>query len=1379
MATGGRWYDEPATAETALPQKTPGRSGPPAAQLVADRYTLLRELSRGGMGVVFHARDEVSGRELALKRSFPGGRGEGFAPLFQREYRTLASIQHPRIIRVFDYGIDDGVPFYTMELLDGHDLVELVPIPWRLTCAYLRDVATSLLLLHQRRLVHRDLSPRNVRLTSDGHCKLLDFGALSPFGVPSEIAGTVPLMPPELVRGQSLDQRADLFSLGGLAYFMLAGKHAFRVKEIAELEEAWKTSPVPPSLLLRSAAAKLEEMTRVPPRLDELVLELLGVDPMARPASAAEVIDRLTSVAELADDGDALSAEHYLATHLVGREPALARLQAALEGREHREGSGVVIEGATGTGVSRLLREFTIRAQITGATVLSIGGATCQGSYSAVRTLVRTAFEAAERDARASLGDHGPIFLRAFPELSKHLPEDMRPAAPFGNPGIFRAQIQAAVTQWWLRLGARRRVVIVVDDLQAVDEPSAAALVALAIDGASSDVLVVFGRRTTDPFVAEAALRALTATTEPVSLDNLDADGMHELMRALLGDVRHAERFTNWVHGLTGGNPGRTIELVRHLVASGVIAHHEGVWSVPQELGSVELPSSLDNLQSERLLELGVLALRLAELMSLHDGPISAELCGALLGSEPREAVLSALAELVSANVLRVTGSTYYFAQELLRIAVRARLSIPEQRLLHGGIAECLLASKTADTQSRMAAGFHLVRAGDERRGADLLRETALDFVDRYDDMIAAAPALEEALRIYRSDNRKPHELLELLMPLCFAGYYVDRRLADRHARDTVLMAEALVGLSLARRLRPLLGKRFSTVLGLAWGALGFVLSRERGGIDGFMSLMRTLTMCIVFLCAKSTICLEAEETEWLAERLEPLTALGPRSAATLSYRYAMALTHVTRGHPARVVREMKAVLVDLDAPEKISNFPMEAHTSLVGGALYAIGAMQSFLDEPDALATADALERLGHRIYDLAADQLRANYYACQGDLENAALFRRKLEAHALTSGSVWQADVWAPSSQILADIATDDIIGTKRTWNELSRLSREVPSLRRYEIGARLVYLIQTGRAGEALAEFPPMFEGSPPNGFVGWSTSMGSLACVYNALGRHEEARKVCEDALALLEAGDLDYVALNLRVELQLTRALAGLGHVEEAVARLEALATRHGPNGGRVAMGMIHTALADMAIASGDTPAFERHASTVEAFYHPSKNPALVAQASRLRLRARFAGLTSDGPSPDAPGPRVTAWARALESCKDARARAAVSLALVVENTGALRGFLFANDEGKPRLLASSSEVRPSVDVVDGAANEIVRYEDERTDVMKTMLTELHATTIVTAGSQEALAPPLLFQPVVRPEGGKLCVVAVCALERGNGPLLPADWDLMQLVASYL
>ncbi len=1333
------------------------------------------------MGVVFLARDRVTEQKLALKRCLPDPRG-AFKPLFQREYYTLASISHPRIIRVYDYGLENGLPFYTMELLDGHDLAEIAPIPWRRACAYLRDVATSLLLLHQRRLVHRDLSPRNVRLTSDGHCRLFDFGALAPFGVPSEVAGTPSLMPPEVMQGLALDQRADLFSLGGLAYYMLTARHAFRAKDIAELKHAWAVAPLPPSQNAREAPATSLDAERIPEALDELILGLLQVDPLARPTSAAEVIERVTSIAALADDGEALSADNYLSSDIVGRTVELERIQAVVEEMRGTGTAGLVIEGATGSGVSRLLAELALRARLGGASVLTVDGSACQGPYSGIRSLVRKLFELSPHDARATLGEDGPVLLRAFPELGPHLP-GVAPAAAIPSPGLFRAQIQASVTEWWLRLGARRRLVIAADDVQAMDEPSAAALAALAIDGAFGKVLVAFGRRTTDPFVAEAVLRALTATIEHLSLDNLDARGMSDLVHGLLGDVRHAERFTDWLHGLTGGNPRRTIDLVRYLVTSGVVGHREGVWILPQELGTVELPPGMDRAQSERLLQLGPLSLRLAEIMSLHDGPMSLDVCAALLEGEPKEAVVRTLGELVRANVLRVGGSTYYFAQEHLRSLVRIRLPADEQRILHRRIAKCLLDGGAMDTPARMAAGFHLVHAGDERRGADLLRETALDFVNRYDDMIAAAPALEEALRIYRQQKKPPLELLELLFPLCFAGYYVDRRLADRHARPTVLMAERLLGLSLTRKLRPLLGKRVSLWIGLAWGAFGFSIAQGRRGVAAFKAVLSTLTTCVVFLSAKSTICLEADEVEWFVERLEPLTALGPRHATTLSHRYAVGLSYVTRGHAARVVREFEGVLDELRHPENIVDFPLEAHVSLRGGALYALGAMQSFLDTSDALGTAEELEHLGHRIYHMAADQIRANYYACRGDLENAAVYRRKLEAHALTNGSVWQAEVWAPSSQILADIATDDVIGTKRTWNELARHAREVPSLRRYEIGARLVYLLQTGRAEEALAEFPAMFEGSEPNGFIGWSTSMGSLAFVYNALGRYGDARRVCEETLSLLEPGDLAFVALNLRVELQLARALAGLGDVDGAVARLETLSERHGKNDGRVTMGLIETALADMAILCRDAAAFERHAGAVEALFYPTKNPALVAQASRLRLRARFAGVTSDPPSLRKSYPasaRLTSWARALEACEDDAARARVALELIVANTRARRGFWFEDEPHGPVLVASSSAEQPSPDVVDAVANEFSRYRDDRTDIAETMLTAVRATTMVTAeDAEDAAGAATVYQPLIRHDSGRLRVLAVCALERGSAPLLPPDWELMQLVASHL
>src|SRR5258708_30505932 len=105
-----------------------------------------------------------------------------------------------------------------MELLEGQDMRKAAPLPYREACRHLRDVATSLALLHARRLLHRDLSPGNVRMTTDGRCKLIDFGALAAFGTPPFIVGTPPVVPPEALAGAPLDQRSDLYELGALAY---------------------------------------------------------------------------------------------------------------------------------------------------------------------------------------------------------------------------------------------------------------------------------------------------------------------------------------------------------------------------------------------------------------------------------------------------------------------------------------------------------------------------------------------------------------------------------------------------------------------------------------------------------------------------------------------------------------------------------------------------------------------------------------------------------------------------------------------------------------------------------------------------------------------------------------------------------------------------------------------------------------------------------------------------------------------------------------------------------------------------------------------------------------------------------------------------------
>src|SRR5262249_14710656 len=152
-----------------------------------------------------------------------------FEALFEREYHTLKQLSHPSMIAVHEYGLPpSGGAYYTMELLDGGDLRERAPVPWAELCRLMFDICSSLALLHSRGLVHRDISPRNIRCTTQGTAKLIDFGALSAMGPGSgALVGTPAFIAPEMVQRSAIDGRTDLFSLGATFYYALTQRLAF------------------------------------------------------------------------------------------------------------------------------------------------------------------------------------------------------------------------------------------------------------------------------------------------------------------------------------------------------------------------------------------------------------------------------------------------------------------------------------------------------------------------------------------------------------------------------------------------------------------------------------------------------------------------------------------------------------------------------------------------------------------------------------------------------------------------------------------------------------------------------------------------------------------------------------------------------------------------------------------------------------------------------------------------------------------------------------------------------------------------------------------------------------------------------------------------
>jgi serine/threonine-protein kinase len=266
------------------------------------QYVLEQKLGEGGMGEVYRARHGMMRRPTAIKLLRGDRAGELNLLRFEREVQLTARLTHPNTITIFDYGrTDDGILYYAMELLDGANLQRIVEVggaqPANRVVRILGMVCGALTEAHDIGLIHRDIKPANIMLCAQGGerdvVKLLDFGLVKQFEVDrsvqltgaSTVLGTPQYMAPEsILAPDSADVRTDIYALGAVAYFLLAGVDVFVGNSVVELCIKHIHEP-PPSLSARGVALS--------PELEAVVLSCLAKDPAQRPQSAAELRHRL------------------------------------------------------------------------------------------------------------------------------------------------------------------------------------------------------------------------------------------------------------------------------------------------------------------------------------------------------------------------------------------------------------------------------------------------------------------------------------------------------------------------------------------------------------------------------------------------------------------------------------------------------------------------------------------------------------------------------------------------------------------------------------------------------------------------------------------------------------------------------------------------------------------------------------------------------------------------------------------------------------------------------------------------------------------------------------------------------------------------------
>ncbi|MEZ4325426.1 MAG: protein kinase [Polyangiales bacterium] len=633
---------------------------------ISKRFEVIRELGRGGMGVVLEAFDAARGLNVALKL-IPDGSAQGTLAL-KREFRVLADLQHPNLVRLLDLVVQPQGSFFTMELIDGVDFLEhcrpggdlraaphestivartLGSSGWtdgddaaqtdthgdagvtRVDDARLRRAVEQLVhglsALHAEGLVHRDLKPNNCMVSRGGRVVLLDFGLVQPVATElgsrsGRIVGTVAYMAPEQARGEThLGPAADWYALGVMLYEALSGVRPFEGNATSIIVAKLTAEPRP-----------LHELApEVAPDLAELSMALLARDPAARPDAAA-ILARLTGARASLPPGPR-------GAPLVQRDKELAALEDILARLARGRGAIVLIRGVSGAGksalVTRALQAFGAkkRAVVLTGRCYPREVVPFNAFDRVIDQLVTAHSERVSEVLRALGGEDVAALARIFPALSALVGFHADTTEPLGVEARQHTRDRAfrAVRKLLSGLAAYCPVVISLDDVQWADADSLALAGALANTSSLGGVGLLVSYRQADeapPRFASLLRRAINDASLrweflELPVGPLDHAAAVALAASLLGDdSADSARLADSIATAAEGLPIGIVELARLVRAEA---------EAGRAIDSVE---SVDHAIRTRFSRLSPAASRLLHLVAVSEGPLPLKVARRALG---------------------------------------------------------------------------------------------------------------------------------------------------------------------------------------------------------------------------------------------------------------------------------------------------------------------------------------------------------------------------------------------------------------------------------------------------------------------------------------------------------------------------------------------------------------------------------------------------------------------------------------------------------------------------------------------------------------------------------------------------------------------------
>jgi tetratricopeptide (TPR) repeat protein len=664
------------------------------------RYRILERVGGGGMGVVYRAIDpDAPAREVALKTVRARG-ADGLASL-RREIHALKRVVHPGVVRILDDGLDAGLPYYTMELIQGPTLATLLHAHDREArlpeiLEIVRRLCETLAFLHGLGVVHRDLTPKNVIVRADGTPVLVDFGLALRGSRPgrdvldadSVVGGTMNYIAPEQLRGDPIDPRADLYALGCILYEALTGTPPFESATVADTASRQLfEKPAAPSSLVRG----------IDPALEALVLKLLQKRRGERMGYAEDVAARLAPFCRAPSSGSRVAEDrarpYIYRPGFVGRDDLLAATAVVLRRALEGQGARVLIGGEGGVGKTRFLGELAGWARTLG---FLVAGGECSGLARAVAlqpfrpvldalaALASASVEAADR----LVGARGKLLAPFTPDLAALPGQDAYPEQGPRPPQQARDDLLAALAESIARLAAEAPLLIMIDDVDEADELSLDLLASLppAFFASRRVALVASHRPLRDSSSTLQALLRDPATMR-LTIDRFDGPSLDRMAGEMLALAELPPALRTSLESASEGNPFFVSELLRLALDEGWLRRPVGAtW----EFGaSAAIPRSVSELCERRIAVLSPATKVVADALAVvgHRADL------ALLASVSATAdvdVIDALADLEGRALVDEVEEHFRFVHEKVRDAAYAALPAATRVTLHRRAAEAL-----------------------------------------------------------------------------------------------------------------------------------------------------------------------------------------------------------------------------------------------------------------------------------------------------------------------------------------------------------------------------------------------------------------------------------------------------------------------------------------------------------------------------------------------------------------------------------------------------------------------------------------------------------------------------------------------------------------